>query len=245
MGIVNVNNDSFYPSSRVSDKDEFCLKVDNMLEDGADIIDIGACSSRPGSIYDGVEEEWKRLSPVLDIIPNKFQTVKFSIDTFSSEIVRRAFDSIGEFIVNDISAGENDENMLNMVASLKLDYVAMHKRGNSITMDLLSQYDDIVSELIDYFTSFSKKANELGIDNWILDPGFGFAKTKEQSLILLENLEQFKQFNRPILVGISRKRMTDNSLEKTLELQRVAISKGATILRVHDVREAKLLLIWF
>ncbi|MBQ7222112.1 MAG: dihydropteroate synthase [Bacteroidales bacterium] len=242
MGIVNVNGDSFYPSSRVRNTDEFRSRVDRMLEEGADIIDIGACSSRPGSVYEGVEEEWRRLQPVLETIPLHYPDTSFSIDTFSSEIVRKSFDTVGDFMVNDISAGENDPRILPLVGELNLEYVAMHKRGNPDNMDSLAVYDNILEDVMDYFTSFSAKAQQYGISRWILDPGFGFAKNTEQGLYLLDNLSAFEVFGKPILVGVSRKRMTGGTLQGTKRLNRIAVKNGADILRVHDVKAAKSLL---
>ncbi|MBP5210980.1 MAG: dihydropteroate synthase [Bacteroidales bacterium] len=243
MGIVNVNGDSFYPSSRVHSTDEFRAKVDGMLEEGADIIDIGACSSRPGSIYEGEEEEWRRLEPVLKTIPANYPGVRFSVDTFSSEVVKKVYDTVGDFIVNDISAGENDPRILPLVGELNLEYIAMHKKGNPENMDSLATYGNILEEVKDYFTAFSAKAAQYRIERWILDPGFGFAKNTEQGLFLLDNLSAFEQFGKPILVGISRKRMTGGTLRGTKRLHRIAIRNGADILRVHDVKAAKSLLL--
>ena len=243
MGIVNVNDDSFFSGSRVASVDEFCRRVERFLEEGADIIDIGACSSRPGSVYEGFDTEWARLSPVLKAVAFKYPSVSFSIDTFSAEILSRAYDTIGRFIVNDISAGEDDEAMLPTVGALGLEYVAMHKRGLPADMSSLCQYTDVVADVVEYFKEFERKAAGFGICNWILDPGFGFAKTVEQSHQMLRRLGEFKGFNRPILVGISRKGLVykplgltpETCLEETARLHRIAVDAGADILRVHDV----------
>ena len=236
MGIINLTPDSFFPDSRCSVQDA-AARIARMLDDGADIIDIGAISTRPGAGDVGTEEEWRRLSPVLPML----EGVRFSVDTTSAEIVRRVFREAGPFIVNDISAGEDDPEMLPAVAGLGLEYVAMHKRGNPRTMDSLCSYPrGVVAELAGYFQNFADRAEALGIRNWVLDPGFGFAKTEEQNLELLERLGEFKALGRPILVGIADKRFTHGDTEK---YHRIALQNGADILRVHDVAAAKKLVV--
>ena len=236
MGIINLTPDSFFPDSRCSVQDA-AARIARMLDDGADIIDIGAVSTRPGAGDVGTEEEWRRLSPVLPML----EGVRFSVDTTSAEIVRRVFREAGPFIVNDISAGEDDPEMLPAVAGLGLEYVAMHKRGNPRTMDSLCSYPrGVVAELAGYFQNFADRAEALGIRNWVLDPGFGFAKTEEQNLELLERLGEFKILGRPILVGIADKRFTHGDTEK---YHRIALQNGADILRVHDVAAAKKLVV--
>lgn len=236
MGIINLTPDSFFPDSRCSVQDA-AARIARMLDDGADIIDIGAVSTRPGAGDVGTEEEWRRLSPVLPML----EGVRFSVDTTSAEIVRRVFREAGPFIVNDISAGEDDPEMLPAVAGLGLEYVAMHKRGNPRTMDSLCSYPrGVVAELAGYFQNFADRAEALGIRNWVLDPGFGFAKTEEQNLELLERLGEFKTLGRPILVGIADKRFTHGETEK---YHRIALRNGADILRVHDVAAAKKLVV--
>ena len=236
MGIINLTPDSFFPDSRCSVQDA-AARIARMLDDGADIIDIGAVSTRPGAGDVGTEEEWRRLSPVLPML----EGVRFSVDTTSAEIVRRVFREAGPFIVNDISAGWDDPEMLPAVAGLGLEYVAMHKRGNPRTMDSLCSYPrGVVAELAGYFQNFADRAEALGIRNWVLDPGFGFAKTEEQNLELLERLGEFKTLGRPILVGIADKRFTHGETEK---YHRIALRNGADILRVHDVAAAKKLVV--
>lgn len=236
MGIINLTPDSFFPDSRCSVQDA-AARIARMLDDGADIIDIGAVSTRPGAGDVGTEEEWRRLSPVLPML----EGVRFSVDTTSAEIVRRVFREAGPFIVNDISAGWDDPEMLPAVAGLGLEYVAMHKRGNPRTMDSLCSYPrGVVAELAGYFQNFADRAEALGIRNWVLDPGFGFAKTEEQNLELLERLGEFKTLGRPILVGIADKRFTHGDTEK---YHRIALQNGADILRVHDVAAAKKLVV--
>jgi dihydropteroate synthase len=243
IGIINLNDDSFYRHSRVENAELFRARAEAMFSEGADIIDIGACSSRPGSVYPGEAEEWKRLRPAVEEIGANFAGCRFSVDTFSSEIVRRVYDSIGPFIVNDITAGEADGSMLETVASLGLPYIAMHSRGNGQTMDSMCDYADVVEDVKDYFRSFGRKAEEAGVKDWILDPGFGFAKTVGQNLEMLARLGEFRELGRPVLVGISRKRMVweplgltpDSCLDATLVLQGQAALQGAAYLRVHDV----------
>ena len=242
MGIVNLTPDSFWASSRVGAADAL-PRIAGMVNDGADIIDLGAVSTRPGAADVDVEEEWRRLEPVLRSLASDrvraeygLQTTEFSIDTTSSEIVRRAYDLIGSFIVNDISAGEDDPEMLSTVAKLKLAYIAMHKRGNPRTMDSKCEYPTgVVAALKDYFVDFSRKASEIGVNVWILDPGLGFAKTEAQNWEILENLEAFAEIGKPILIGAADKRFTHGDTEKA---NRLAISHGADILRVHDVKSA-------
>ena len=245
MGIINLTPDSFWASSRVSATDAL-PRMSGMAADGADIIDLGAVSTRPGAADVGVEEEWSRLEPVLrslasDSVRSEFglQATEFSIDTTSAEIVWRAYDLIGSYIVNDISAGEDDPAMLSTVSELKLSYIAMHKRGNPRTMDSRCEYPEgVVAALDSYFEAFSAKAEELGIEDWILDPGLGFAKTPEQNWDLIGHLESFRHFAKPILIGAADKRFTRGDTEKA---HRLAVAHGADILRVHDVRAAALL----
>lgn len=222
-----------------------------MVAEGADIIDFGACSTRPGSLPVGAEEEWRRLSSVLPEVKKAFPDVRISVDTYWASVVERAYDSIGDFIVNDISAGEDDPAMLPVVGRLGLDYIAMHKRGDSVTMQTLTEYDDIVEDVAAYFMDFTARASEQGVMNWTLDPGFGFAKTLEQNYRLLAGLESLKRsyngFVPRVLVGISRKSMVykaldispEEALPATQSLHMAALVRGADILRVHDVKEAK------
>ena len=243
IGIINLNDDSFYRHSRVENADLFRAKAASMFEEGADVIDVGACSSRPGSVYPGEAEEWRRLLPFLKEIAADFPDRRFSVDTFSSEIVRRTYDVIGPFIVNDITAGTADSAMLETVAALDLPYIAMHSRGDGQTMDSLCDYSDVVEDVKDYFRDFGRRAEDAGVREWILDPGFGFAKTVGQNLEMLARLSEFRELGRPVLVGISRKRMVweplgltpDSCLDATLVLQGQAVLQGAAYLRVHDV----------
>lgn len=257
MGIININSNSFFKESRFTNSAAIEKRIHSMIEDGADIIDLGACSTRPGSTPITAEEEWDLLKDALNVIKNNFTTtnIRFSIDTFRSEIVKRAYGEIGDFIVNDISAGEDDINMLKLVGELKLNYIAMHKRGTPENMQELTNYPNgVVNEIIEYFKNFEQKATEFGITNYVIDPGFGFAKTLQQNYELFnglpaikKELNQFCQKKRDILVGISRKSMIykalnilpDESLEATTALNLQALLFGANILRVHDVKQAK------
>lgn len=246
MGILNLTDDSFYSASRAVGDDQIIRRLNTLIGEGADIVDLGACSTRPGSKSISAEEEWKRLEPAIKILKNMFGSIPFSVDTFRAEIVQRCFDKGGSFMVNDISAGEDDPSMLTTVGKLGLEYIAMHKRGTPETMQQFCQYDDVTNDIIDYFKIFEQKASDAGIKKWILDPGFGFSKTIDQNYELLDNLSNFKIFNREILIGISRKSFIykkfgitpEEALPQTTELHKRAISNGANILRVHDVAAA-------
>ena len=245
MGIVNLTEDSYFAQSRCADVAAALEKVGRMLEEGATIIDIGACSTRPGSLPVGADEEWRRLGPVLKAVKEKFPDVRISVDTYWSEVVRKTYDLIGDFIVNDISAGEDDPEMLPLVGQLGLTYIAMHKRGNPENMQSLTEYDDVVADVVEYFRRFSDKAVRHGIKSWILDPGFGFAKSLEQNYEMLIRLAEFKSLQVPVLVGVSRKSMIyrllditpEEALPATQVLHMKALQSGADILRVHDVAE--------
>ena len=252
MGIVNLTDDSYFAESRCCSVEVALQRISQMVDEGVDIVDIGACSTRPGSHPVGEVEEWNRLAPVLTAVRDKFPGLVISIDTYWSSVVRNAYDLIGDFIVNDISAGEDDPQMLATVAGLGLTYVAMHKRGTPLEMQSLTDYNDVVKDVIDYFGEFALKAAAVGLRNWILDPGFGFSKTLEQNWEMLRRLSEFKKLQGvdgsapPLLVGISRKSMIYNllgispeeSLSATQVAHFIALEGGADILRVHDVAAA-------
>ncbi len=248
MGIVNLTDDSYIAGSRCTSVSSALELAERHVLEGADILDIGACSSRPGALPVGPAEEWRRLKPVLEALRGMFPAVTISIDTYWSEVVENVYGLIGNFIVNDISAGEDDFRMLETVGRLGLPYIAMHKRGNPGNMQSLTDYDDITGELIRYFRDFSRKAEASGIEDWIIDPGFGFAKTPDQGYELLRNLNRFREIPgaRRILVGVSRKSMIyrtlgitpEESLPATQVLHLRALENGADMLRVHDVAEA-------
>ncbi|MEF9930845.1 MAG: dihydropteroate synthase, partial [Bacteroidales bacterium] len=260
MGIININNESFYKGSRCLNINEIDIRIKEMLANGADIIDIGACSTRPGSTPISMEQEWEYLKEPLKFIAKEFlsgnkyiNSKNISIDTFHSKIVRRVYDILGEFIVNDISAGEDDVQMLKTVGELNLPYIAMHKRGTPNTMQQLCNYPNgVVNEVISYFIEFEERASKYGIKDYIIDPGFGFAKTIEQNYELFNGIAQIKEtlykklgIKRDILVGISRKGMIwkplnitpDEALCGTVALNLQALLNGANIIRVHDIKE--------
>lgn len=238
MGILNATPDSYWEPSRV-DVHSVREAVLRLVGEGADIIDVGAVSTRPGAAPVDTEEEWERLCPVLEVL-SECCPVGISIDTTSSVIVGRALEVLPRgFIVNDISAGEDDEDMLPLVGSLGLTYVAMHRRGTPSTMDDLTGYPSgVVQAVLDYFGQFSLKAASYGIEDWILDPGFGFAKTDDQNMELLASLGEFRRFSRPILVSVADKRFVRSRFTSNAEAHRVAVSAGVDILRVHDVAGA-------
>ena len=250
MGIVNLTDDSYFAGSRCLDVAAAVSRIETLVKEGADIIDLGACSTRPGSVPVGAEEEWRRLKPVLEALRNDFQGVKLSIDTYWADVVQKTYDTIGDFIVNDISAGEDDPCMLPLVGRLGLQYIAMHKRGTPQNMQSMTDYEDVALDVKTYFESFALKAREFGVKNWVLDPGFGFAKTVEQNYSLLNSLsvlrDDYQGYTPKILVGVSRKSMIykplnitpEESLPATQAVHMAALMGGADILRVHDVSAA-------
>ena len=248
MGIVNLTDDSYFSASRCASPSQAVALASRLVDEGASILDFGACSTRPGAEAVGAEEEWRRLRPALEAVRKEFPDVRISVDTYWSDVVRRAYDAIGDFIVNDISAGEDDPQMLPLVGRLGLTYVAMHKRGTPQTMQSMTDYEDVTTEVADYFSDFSDRAGQSGVRDWILDPGFGFAKTLEQNYQLMRGLSRFKAFSpsRKLLVGVSRKSMVyrllgitpEESLPATQVLHLHALQNGADILRVHDVEQA-------
>ena len=251
MGVVNLTPDSFREDTRAMTAAAVRRRVESLLERGCGIIDFGAVSTRPGAAPVPVETEWQRLQPAIDLIcldgrlaaaPETEGIPAVSVDTTSAKIVRRVYGRIGRFIVNDISAGEDDPRMLPTVAELGLPYIAMHKRGNPRSMDSLTDYPQGVVAAVDgYFRDFAARAEELGVSEWILDPGFGFAKSAEQNWELLENLPAFRHFGRPILVGVADKRFTRTANPFAAEgpasgsayAERLAGERGADILRIH------------
>ena len=248
LGIVNLTDDSYYAASRAQDPDAFLSRVGTMLAEGADWIDIGACSTRPGAQPVGADEEWRRLEPALQALRQAFPDARVSIDTYWSSVVERAYDLIGPFMVNDISAGTFDAQMLPLVGRLALPYIAMHMRGTPETMQSMTDYPHgVTAEVLRYFRAFAKRAAKAGVMDWILDPGFGFAKTVEQNWTLLEELDLLQVLQMPILVGVSRKSMIykrfsitpEESLPATQVAHLLALQRGATWLRVHDVAEAR------
>ncbi|MEP1033861.1 dihydropteroate synthase [Ekhidna sp.] len=245
MGIINVTPDSFFSGSRKEVTDDILETAEMMLSEGATFLDIGGYSSRPGAEDISIEDEIARVVNPIEAIKKQFPESFISIDTFRSEVAKRAVDA-GAAIVNDISAGHLDENMLPCVAEMGVPYIAMHMRGTPQTMKSKVDYEDILLEMMKYFSTTLDHCNHLGIKDVLIDPGFGFAKTAEQSFDLLNRLDHFHHLNRPLLVGVSRKSMIYRTLNLTAEealngtsvLNTVALFKGAAILRVHDVKEA-------
>ena len=249
MAILNITPDSFYSDSRHSDHAAVCRSVERAMNDGATIIDLGGYSSRPGADEVSVDEEWRRVEMGLQAVSDAEVGVVVSVDTFRAEIVRRAYEAYGPFIVNDISAGEADKDIIGVVAELGLPYVAMHMRGTPETMQSLTEYEEGVTKgVVEYFRERVEVLVAAGIapQNIILDPGFGFAKTLDHNYELMAHLQAFKVLQAPLLVGVSRKSMVyrlldttpEESLNGTTVLNTIALMNGASILRVHDVKEA-------
>ena len=245
MGILNVTPNSFYDGGKHKEINSIIHQVDKMLSEGADFIDIGAYSSKPSAEFVSEEEEIKRLVHIIKELVETFPTIILSVDTFRANVAEASVEN-GVAIVNDISAGLLDDKMLETVADIKVPYIMMHMRGNPQTMQSLTDYNDIVKEMIFYFSERIQKARSFGISDIIIDPGFGFAKTLEQNYEVLHKMELFSMLELPILVGVSRKSMIYKVLEKTPQealngtsvLNTIALQKGAKILRVHDVKEA-------
>ena len=245
MGILNVTPDSFYDGGKNDSEQIIIDKVEKMLADGATFIDIGAYSSKPNAEFVSEEEELDRILPIVKLLANVFPKIIISIDTFRSKVAKATIEA-GASIINDISAGELDEKMMQTVAELKVPYIMMHMRGTPKTMQSLTDYQDIIKEMLFYFSEKVNKARSLGISDLIIDPGFGFAKTLEQNFEVMNKLELFQMLDLPLLSGISRKSMIYKALEITPQealngttvLNTISLMKGANILRVHDVKEA-------
>ncbi|RED47410.1 dihydropteroate synthase [Seonamhaeicola aphaedonensis] len=245
MGVLNVTPDSFYDGGKYNDEKDILRQVDKMLSEGATFIDLGAYSSRPGADFVSEDEELKRIVPIVQSILKHFPETLISIDTFRSKVAEACITS-GAALINDISAGKLDHSMLQTVANLRVPYIMMHMRGNPQNMQQQTAYDDLVKDIIFYFSERIAAAHALGIIDVIIDPGFGFSKTLEQNYELLNKLELFKMIEKPLLVGVSRKSMIykllettpENALNGTTTLNTVALQKGTNILRVHDVKEA-------
>jgi dihydropteroate synthase len=245
MGILNITPDSFYDGGAHKNEAAILNHVEKMLNDGATFIDVGAYSSRPNANHVSKAVELKRIVPIVELILNTFPETLLSIDTFRSEVAKQCVEA-GACMINDISAGNLDSNMLKTVSELHVPYIMMHMRGTPQTMQQQTVYKDLVKDILFYFSERIAKTKALGIVDVIVDPGFGFAKTLAQNFELLNKLELFKMIEKPILVGISRKSMIYKTLETSAKealngtsvLNTVALQKGASILRVHDVKEA-------
>lgn len=245
MGIVNCTPDSFYKESRKQTENQVLKQVEKHLSEGASIIDLGGYSSRPGADEVSCEEELKRVIPIIQTIKKEFNPI-ISLDTFRAEVARQGLEN-GIDIINDISAFEIDNELINVLGKYKCPYILMHMNGTPSTMKQNTSYENLFNDIIRFLTIKIQKLKEIGINDVVIDPGFGFGKTIEQNYELLYNLESFKMLKKPILVGISRKSMIynklntspENSLNGTTVLNTVALNNGASILRVHDVKEAK------
>lgn len=246
MGIVNVTPDSFYAGSRTMDEKSIALRIESLVAEGADFIDMGAYSSRPGADNVSPEEEIARLRVGMKVLRSITSDIPVSIDTFRAKVARVAIEEMSADIINDISGGDLDQEMFTVAAKLKVPYILMHMKGTPATMQTLTDYNDVTADVI---ADISEKMRELqlhGVSDIIVDPGFGFSKTTEQNFELMRNLKAFNILDAPILVGISRKSMitrtlgiaSTEALAGTVALDAYALTKGAAFLRVHDVREA-------
>jgi dihydropteroate synthase len=245
MGILNVTPNSFFDGGKYKNENEILSRVEKMLLEGATFIDLGAYSSKPSAEFVSEEEEISRIVPAIDLILKNFPETIISIDTFRAEVAKASIES-GAAIINDIAAGNLDEKMFEIIAKYNVPYIMMHMRGNPQTMQTLTNYDDIVKEMVFYFSERIASARSFGINDLIIDPGFGFAKTLEQNYEVFQKMELFNGLELPMLIGISRKSMIYKSLNSNAEqalngttvLNSLALTKGAKILRVHDVKEA-------
>ena len=246
MGIVNVTPDSFYSGSRAMDEQTLVDRVRQLLADGADVLDVGACSTRPGSESVSEQGEMERLQWALGIIRREAPDAIISVDTYRAEVARRCVEEWGTDIINDISGGMLDKEMFATVARLNVPYVLMHMRGTPETMSSLTDYQNVTAEVLEWLARRIDELRQMGVADVIADPGFGFAKTVEQNYEMLARLDAFHALEAPLLVGVSRKRMiytplhcdADNALNGTTVINTIALLHGAHILRVHDVKAA-------
>jgi dihydropteroate synthase len=245
MGILNVTPNSFFDGGKYKNDSEILSRVEKMLKNGATFIDIGAYSSKPSAEFVSEEEELQRIVPIVKLILEHFPETLISIDTFRSEVAKACIEN-GAAIINDISAGNLDDKMLETIAKYNVPYIMMHMRGTPQTMQTMTNYDNIVKEILFYFSERIAQARSLGINDLIIDPGFGFAKTLEQNYEVLQKMELFEILELPLLAGFSRKSIiyktlhssAEEALNGTTVLNTIALTKGAKILRVHDVKEA-------
>ena len=246
MGILNITPDSFYQGSRYTDLAEIETQAGDMINDGADFIDIGGQSTRPGSIRISADEEVKRIIPAIEHLHQKFPELIISVDTYQAEVAKKAVDA-GAHIINDVSGGVLDPEVINVAAEKKVPFICMHMKGSLETMQDNANYVNLTREVLQYFIERIKMIRQAGVDDIIIDPGFGFAKTIGHNFQLLQELELLHILECPVLVGLSRKSTiyktlgitADEALNGTTVLNTIALLKGASILRVHDVKEAK------
>ncbi len=247
MGIINATPDSFYDGSRVPGPEEAVEKARKMIEQGADILDVGAVSSRPGSEEISETEELERLSPVLEALRGNFPDIPVSVDTWRSGVVKSVKERFGIHMINDISAGTLDSEMFPTIAKLGIPYIMMHMQGTPPTMQNEPAYENVVDELLQFFAERVYKLRKLGVNDIIVDPGFGFGKTQEQNYKLLSEFDSFRILELPLMAGISRKSMIykllesepDQALNGTTAAHMAVLLKGARLLRVHDVAAAR------
>ncbi len=245
MGILNVTPDSFYSESRVAQTDELLRRAEKMIDEGAAFLDVGGYSSRPGAAHIDEDTERRRVIPAVEALHARFPEVAISVDTFRSHIAREAVEA-GACMVNDISGGNMDSHMFETVAALKVPYVLMHMKGTPQTMQLNPEYDDVIMELNRFFARRIARLHALGVDDILVDPGFGFGKTLDDNYKILKHLALFKAHDKPILIGISRKSMLykylgatpADMLNATTAVHMLALQNGASVLRVHDVKPA-------
>jgi dihydropteroate synthase len=246
MGILNITPDSFYQGSRFNDAEDLAKKLEQMIQEQVDIVDIGGYSSRPGAENISVQEEIDRVIPAIIACRAYAPSIPISIDTYRTEVASQALDA-GANMINDISAGSLDPKMFRLVAQRQVPYILMHMRGNPQTMTGKTDYQNIITDIMRYFSQKVSQLQDLGVNDIIVDPGFGFAKTVEQNYELLRNLSYFNELQLPLLVGLSRKSMVyrpldisaDEALNGTTVLHTIALMNGAMILRVHDVQAAR------
>jgi len=246
MGILNVTPDSFYSKSRIQSEEEILARCEAILSEGGTIIDLGGYSTRPTAQAVSESEEQERLFWALEIIKKQFPEAILSVDTFRAAIAEAVIKEFGVDIINDVSGGTLDANMFNVIAKYNVPYILMHMRGTPQTMQSLTEYDNFMEEIMRFFAEKIRTLTAMGVSDIILDPGFGFAKTIEQNFELLRDLSNFRIFDRPVLAGLSRKSMlykslntdAEHSLTATIAANTLALAGGASILRVHDVKEA-------
>ena len=246
MGILNLNNDSFYDGGKFVEQDAAISQVSKLIEAGVDILDIGPSSSKPGQSISDQETELNKVLPLLEIIKKQFPELIISIDTYHAKVAEKCIDN-GAHIINDISAGNIDDKMFEVVAEKGVPYIMMHMQGTPENMQDFPEYDHLINDIIDYFLEKVSQLRELGVKDIVVDPGFGFGKTMEHNYQILKHLTSFSLLELPLLAGLSRKSMiykylgTDakQSLNGTIALNMLALKNGAQILRVHDVKAAK------
>ncbi len=246
MGILNVTDDSFYPPSRIQGEEAVRRRVEQIIAEGGDIVDVGACSTRPGSTPPTVEQELERLRMAVAIIRSVREDFPISIDTYRASVADSLLEEFGVEIINDVSAGEMDPEMFDVVAKWRVPYILTHIQGTPLNMQADPHYDDVIAELIDFFSERLDRLTSLGLTDLIVDPGFGFGKTIDHNYTILKNLDAFRMLGCPILAGLSRKSMLyrllditpEEALPATQSVDTIALLNGADMLRVHDVLPA-------